>query len=116
MKAIWGLDYDYRTDKCYKRPMCPECDAPILKDGDEYKCISCGQPAEVEPFMIVWIENRNETKVTMEDCHQFNLPDGGKIGCGGKACVETHYVRNPVTLEWQTAWGQCSKCGKRFIV
>lgn len=116
MKAVWGLDYDYRTDKNFHRPSCPECNAPVLKTDVGYECISCGQPAEVDEAMMKWLSDRDETKVTMEDCHQFKLPDGETLGCGGKACVETHYVRNNVTMKWQLAWSECLNCGARTLV
>ena len=117
MVAVWGMDYDYRTDKCYDRPMCPECNAPVIrfKDG-KYKCVSCRQPVEViDAEMLKWLAKREEEKIEYEDCPQWRH-DGYVYGCGGKGTVETHYVRNNVTLEWQTAWGECSKCGMRFIV
>ena len=116
MKAILGLDYDYKTDKCFKRPVCPDCDAPVLKfKTGEYKCISCRRIAEVDEGMMKWLADREGEKVEYEDCPQFEV-NGTVYGCGGKKTVETHYVKNNVTLKWETAWGQCNKCGKRFIV
>ena len=117
MKAVWGLDYDYRTDKCFNRPICPECDAPVVKFRDgRYKCVSCRKPVDIDDAkMIEWLTVREETKITMEDCPKIEH-DGFVHGCGGKACVETHHVRNDVTLEWQVAWGQCLNCKMRFIV
>lgn len=108
MKAIWGMDYDYISDKCYNRPMCPKCDAPVVRFNDgNYKCVSCRKKVNVtDSEMLKWLADREETKVEMMDCFR----------CGGKTCVETHFVKNKVTLEWQTAGGECKNCGMRFIV
>lgn len=116
-KAVWGLDYDHITDKCFNRPVCPECDAPVtMFQSGEYKCISCRQPVEVnDAEMLKWLKDREGEKVVMKDCTQI-VVNGCVFGCGGKRTVETHYVKNNVTLKWQTAWGQCRKCGARFIV
>ena len=117
MKAVWGLDYDHVTDKCYHRPMCLCCDAPVVKFNDgQYKCISCRQPVEVsDPEMLKWLADREKEKVEMQDCPKYEF-NGYTYGCGGKNCVETHYIRNDVTLEWQAAYGECKNCGMRFIV
>ncbi len=122
MKAVWGLDYDMHEDKCFKRPCCPdpECmNAPIWKYEDgKYHCFSCQEEVEVDdPEMIEWFSKREETKVEYGDCHVVKDKNGKVIfGCGGKGCFERHYVRNLITLEWQQAYGGCSKCGTRFIV
>ena len=106
-KAEWHIDYDMHTDKCFERPQCPECIAPIYEyEEDEFKCISCGEIMELDNDMIKWVRERAGTKIEMDDC--FN--------CNGTKCVETHYVKNDVTLKWQTAWGVCKNCGRRFIV
>lgn len=108
MKAIWGMDYDLISDKCYNRPMCPKCDAPVVRVADgNYKCISCMNKVQVtDPEMLKWLADREGTKVEMLNC----------FGCGGWKCVETHFVKNHVTLEWQAAWGECKNCNMRFIV
>lgn len=123
LKAVWGNDYDWRTDKCYKAPLCPLCYAPFGKiaDDNEYHCFSCGRIIEVnDPDMKKWIEDRKEKKVEMEDCfpNEVKMKDGEtiKMGCGGKKCVKVTYHRNPVTLKWEQMGGQCTKCGMRFIV
>ena len=111
MKAKWGIDYDMHEDKCYKCPACPECGEPVyLYDDNNYHCVSCGIIVEIDEEMKGWFAKRSETKIEMGDC----FPDG--MGCGGKNCVEIHYRRNPVTLEWQTAFGHCTKCDMKFIV
>ena len=109
MRAIWGEDYDYIMDKCYPTPVCPECEEPIGKKKDGlYHCFSCGKVVEIADEDIKeWFAEREGEKIEMKDC---------VLGCGGKKCVETHYVKNPVSKEWQTAWGVCTRCGRRFIV
>lgn len=109
MKAIWGTDYDFIMDECYKCPVCPKCEEPIgkMKDG-KYHCFSCGEVVEVvESDMKEYFAEREGEKVEMMDC---------VLGCGGRNCMETHYHKNPVSKEWQTAWGECTRCGRRFIV
>ena len=118
MKAIWELDYDYRTDKCYQRPMCPDCSVPIGKDEDgKYRCFGCGKEVAVDdPEMVQWFAKREETKIEMLDDPVITSLNGHTSGCGGKYCVETLFVRNHVTLEWQAARGECKNCGMRYIV
>lgn len=120
MKAIWGSDYDMHTDKCYECPCCPKCKEPIFLHGDKYYCVSCGKEVEPTEEMFIWLSERAEEKTEMEDCFpkEIELKDGTKIkmGCGEKKCVEVHYRRNPVTLEWETMGGKCTKCGMSFIV
>lgn len=117
MTAVWVLDYDYRTDKTYNRPGCPDCNAPVLKFEDgKYHCLSCDRVAELEdPKMVEWLDEREETKIEMWDCTQFKTKHG-TVGCGGKECVEAHFVRNAVTLEWEMGWSVCRNCGQRTIV
>ena len=109
MKADWFKDYDYRADKNYDRPGCPECLEQIVSgESGEYLCLSCGKKVEVsDPDMIEWFKARGETKTEKRDC---------SYGCGGKDCMEIHYTRNPATMEWQTSRGRCRNCGFGFIV
>lgn len=111
MFAVWGEDYDFIMDDTFKCPVCPECEEPIGKMGDgKYHCFSCGKEVEIADEDIKgWFAEREGEKVEMEDCN-------GRKGCGGKNCVETHYVKNPISKEWQQAWGECIRCGMRFIV
>lgn len=118
MKAVWVIDYDYRKDKCYNAPGCPECREPIgMYEDGKYHCFSCGEEVEVaDEEMIKWFNVRSETKIEYEDCPKITYKGKVTSGCDGKKCVETHYRRNPVTLEWEVMGGHCSKCGMRFIV
>lgn len=119
MKAIWVTDYDLTNDKCYKVPGCPECDEPIgLYEDGKYYCYNCRKEVTVhDPEMVEWFRVRNETKVELQDCEVLEDKNGNIIcGCGGKNCMEVYYRRNPITLKWQQAFGQCKRCGKRFIV
>ena len=105
-KAAWVLEYDHINDKCYRMPGCDECGAPVGLDEDgQYRCFSCGQAVESDDDMKKWFEVRDGEKVEMTKC----------LVCGEEQC-ETHYFKNNVTLEWQTAFGECRKCGAKFIV
>lgn len=108
MKAEWGIDYDYMADKISRRPMCPQCDAPIVKNTEDgtYGCVSCNEEVELDDDMREWIDVRSETKVEYEGC----------MCCNGKNTVEAHYVRDKITLGWIAAWGECKNCGSKFIV
>ena len=106
--AVWATDYDMHEDKCYERPCCPDCYmVPIGKYKDEnYRCYNCGKIVKLrDKAMIDWFADREETKVEMTDC---------LLGCEGT--MKTLYIKNPITLKWQKAWGVCKKCGARFIV
>ena len=109
MKAKWIQDYDMRTDRIYARPGCPKCDAPIGREEDgTYLCYSCGKEVKVDDAdMLRWFALRRATRTELED---------DALGCGGKKCMETVYVRNPVTMKWQPAYGKCKQCGAKFIV
>lgn len=119
-KAAWIMDYDYMTDKCYQRPGCAECQAPVgfEPDDGQYRCFSCGKALDVsDPEMKQWFADRDGVKVEMQDCQKFEDEERGiSFGCGGKGCVEAHYVRNPVTMKWRLAWSVCRECGQRTIV
>ena len=107
-KAKWVLEYDMHNDKCYKCPGCAECEAPVAKFGDgKYHCFSCGEVVDIDDEMAKWFAEREETKEEQRDCN---------FGCGGKGTMRIQYIKNPVTLEWQTAYGYCTKCGMKFIV
>ena len=119
-KAVWATDYDMHTDSCFQRPCCPECRDPLfLREDGKFHCINCGKAAMPDSQMIAWMEKRRETKVEMQDCPDYEFEFKGKkikMGCGGKDCVEVHFVRNDVTLDWQYAWSICKNCGIRTIV
>lgn len=108
MKAVWGTDYDYYTDEIYKRPSCPECGNAIRLDNEgKYHCFMCDSIVSVEdPKMVEWFKVMNETKTEVCQCFQ----------CGSKNSYIMNYCKNPVTLEWQLAYGGCKNCGIRFIV
>ena len=119
-KAQWRIDYDMHNDKCFDRPQCPECIAPVHEyETNVFKYISCHEVIELDDKMKEWVRDRAGEKIVMEDCPDFEFEHDGetiKMGCGGKECVETHYIKNDITLKWQTAWGVCKNCGRRFIV
>jgi hypothetical protein len=119
MKATWITDYDFCSDNCYQRPGCAECYAPVILHSDgKIRCVSCGKEYELDEYMKAWNEKRKVTKKEFHDCITPTPINGilEAIGCGGKKCVEVIYTRNPVTLEWQIAYGKCKKCGLEFIV
>ena len=121
MKPTWVTDYDMHEDKCYKRPGCPKCNEPIFRfEDNQFHCASCGDVFEPDAEMLEWYEKREEMKMEIEDHpeREIEMKNGEKIkmGCGGKECLEVYYRRNPITLEWITAYGHCNKCGMRFIV
>lgn len=106
MKAEWGIDYDWRNDECFQRPMHPECDAPILKDDRGiYYCIGCGKAVDVDENMKEWIEKRSGEKTETGKCFKC-----------GKNTAEEHYYRNANTLEWELGWSECKECGTKIIV
>ena len=122
MNAIWVMDYDMHTDKCYNTLGCPKCNDPIGKCEDgEFRCFNCGKVVFVkDKTMLSWYNKRSETKTEYEDCfpEEVEMKNGEvvKMGCGGKGTVRVIYRRNPVTMEWQTAYGECTKCGLKFMV
>lgn len=40
-KAVWAEQYDWRNDKIYLRPCCPDCEEPIIYSEDQYVCMLC---------------------------------------------------------------------------
>lgn len=110
-KAMWGTDYDYHTDKCFKRPLCPCCVdlVPVYRRDKNRpnvaECISCSTEFELDEDMQKWLEPREEIKEETEQC--FNCEQHTMI---------VYYIRNEVTLEWKTVYGNCENCGTRFIV
>ena len=105
-KAIWGLDYDFRADKCFNRPVHNNrCDAPIFFVDGAYRCIGCGEEMELDAEMKKWIDDRSRKKVDTEECFH----------CHEKT-FKAHYYINDVTLEWQLGHGECEKCGMKIIV
>lgn len=107
--AVWGQDYDMHTDSNYTRPVCPYCREPVFKTKNgNYQCVNCGNIVEIsDPKMAAWFREREKTKVENIDC---------SMGCGRKGTFAVTYVINPVTLQWQTAYGKCAKCGATMIV
>lgn len=115
-KAAWSINYDRHTDQCYECPCCDDCKEPVIKDGDNYICIECGEVVNVDDKMREWLKIHEEIKVEYRDCLPKIKIDGFELGCGGKNCVEANYRRNPVTLEWQLMWSRCKQCDRRIIV
>ena len=110
MRAIWDMDYDYRTDKTFQRPCCSECHEPILLDRATgfYRCLNCSGKVDVDdPEMIQWFTDRSEVKKEYVTC----FPNG----CGKDTMLVT-YRKNAVTLEWEAMSGVCENCGNKFIV
>ncbi len=105
-KAEWLEQYDWRSDKIYLRPCCPDCEEPIIYSEGQYVCKLCEDPVQVDDQMKEYINKVSEVKIDWRNCPK----------CGKKKCVETYYHRNPVTMEWQTAHGKCAECGCRFFV
>lgn len=108
VKAEWLEDYDFRTDKIFMRPMhdCSEERMPIYKCEDgKYRCLGCGEEAEVDSKMKKWLDKRSEVKVETSQC----------MMCGKKEFVGTYY-RNEVTLKWELGHGVCNACGCKIIV
>lgn len=104
-RAIWGMEYDWRNDKCYDEPQHEECQAPIIKHDGKYMCIGCGEEiTELPADMQKWIDERNGEKEETETC----------MSCG-KPTMKIHYRKNRNTLEWEVGYGEC-ECGMRFIV
>ena len=102
-KAVWGMEYDGRTDSIYYCPKCPDCDMPIF-DHEQHICHGCGEQLELTEDMIHYEQERIGTKEDIEECMQCH-----------EMKMKTVKVKNPVTKEWQYAYGQC-ECGCRFIV
>ena len=112
MKIIWATDYDFHTDKCFKAPCCKKCSqqygaVPVyLRDDGLCECINCHQTGKPDEEQLKWLQDRQGTKVVENEyC----------MHCG-KNTMTVHYIKNDVTLEWQTAYGKCSNCGTKFIV
>lgn len=108
-KAKWIIDYDFRQDKRFRSPGCPDCEETcyLFEDG-QYRCLMCGDVLDLDKRMIKWMNKRLETKTKMIDC---NI-----LGCGGKKCVEAHYRRNPITLKWEFMSCVCKNCGLKMLV
>ena len=109
LTAVWGQDYDITTDSIYTRPVCPVCQESVFKTKNgNYQCVNCGDTVEIsDPDMITWFREREKTKVEYEDC---------SMGCGSKGTFAVTYRINPVTLQWQVAYGRCKKCNMSLIV
>ena len=108
--SVAGKEYDMHEDACYQHPghVCGhDGDVPgfMREDGKCY-CINCHKELEITDKMRKWFEDRAGTKTEMQEC----------FACGGKDCMEVTMRKNNVTLEWHAAYGECRKCGARFIV
>ena len=47
MIAVWGEDYDFRSNKTSPCPCCPECDEPVWKIKGKYRCLCCDKVVDV---------------------------------------------------------------------
>lgn len=107
IKAVWGLEFDYRTDSCYNEPQHEDCQAPVvLGKSGKYVCLCCGEEAEVDDDMKAWLAERDGQKEEVGNCFM----------CGGKNTMVTYKYKNKVTLEWEAGHGKCKNCGAFFIV
>lgn len=109
-KAIWKDDYDFRTDKIYSCPGCPDCFEPFPLYEDEngnYYCCECGETVTVDSEMQKFLEERKEIKEKTTVCFFCE-----------KNTMQGVYKKNPVTHEWQFAYGECKnpECGCKTIV
>ena len=106
IKAEWGMDYDWRNDKCYECVVHKECDAPILFYDGDYICIGCGGIVEnLSKDMKKWIDDRSGEKTETRVC-----------GACKQETMKIHYHKNHNTKEWEEGYGECTNCGMRFIV
>lgn len=105
-KVIWGLEYDWRNDKCYNEPQHEECQAPIVMSDGKYVCIGCGEEVtDLAEDMKKWINDRSGSKTETEVC-----------GACKQETMKIHYHKNSRTAEWEVGYGECTNCGMRFIV
>ena len=105
IKAEWGINYDWRNDKCYDAPIHKDCDAPILYHEGKYICIGCGKEASITEDMKKWIDDRQGEKIETEVC-----------GACKQETMKIHYHKNHNTTEWEVGYGECKNCGMKFIV
>ena len=103
-KAVWEMDYDFHSDKCFERPF-HICGDPIFRIDGAYRCIGCGEEVELDAEMKKWIDDRSGEKVETETCFKCN-----------KKTFNAYYHINDVTLEWQLGHGYCDSCGMKMIV
>lgn len=110
IKAKWVKDYDHRTDKCYDVPGCPKCKEKAFYhscDDSEmagFHCPSCGCDIELDVDMLKWYADHTATKTEIGTC----------INCGQKSSVEHYYIA--IDGNYRLGYGECIKCGCRFIV
>ena len=109
-KAVWGTDYDYRSDKEYKLPACPKCDNyygmnGLYRVGKLGKCLNCNELYVLDEEMSKWFDEREGHKEETDEC----------LMCGKKTMV-SKMRKNPVTLKWERTCGQCTSCGSRYLV
>lgn len=107
IKATWGMDYDYRNDKCYDAVMHEECGAPVgwCEEEQKYICVGCGEEAVLDDDMLKWLKKREGKKVKIGHC----------MSCGKKT-MRMHYHRNYFTTEWEAGYGECEECGMKIII
>lgn len=111
-RAVWGYDYDMRTDKNYKRPMCKECQAPVIQtEQGKYICISCYAEMTLTEEMQKWIKARQGSKKKRVRCVEYNTCEK-REKCGGY--YEVHCKKNPVTCKYEAVGFNCLK--KRAII
>ena len=79
--------------------------ATILFVDGAYRCIGCGEEAELTEDMKKWLEDRRGEKEKVEVC-----------GACKQNTMHIHYYKNRNTTEWEVGHGECTNCGMRFIV
>lgn len=108
-EAVRGLGYDIHTDSCYTIPECPKCGGPLFIDEDDIgKVVECGCGR------MIRIPDTDWTRKYVEDFTGEKVEEMPCLTDGCDGVMKVKKVKR--SGEWQTAGGQCEKCGAWFIV